>query len=66
MEALEELKSKQEDLLLAKQGDLILDKLALDELFKNTKDAKTGATITVNADAIDGNISNYSDLVAAA
>lgn len=66
MDALEELKSKQEDLLLKKQSDQILDKLTLDELFKDTKDAKTGAAITVNADGIDGNLSNYSDLVAAA
>jgi seryl-tRNA synthetase len=64
-EALEKLKEKQEALLKAQELDLVNDFGDLSSKFENTKHAGTGEIITIQTDA-DGNISNYSELVAAA
>jgi len=64
-DALAKLKEKQEALLKAQELDLVSDFGVLSEKFENTKHAETGAVIEIQTDA-DGNISNYSELVAAA
>ena len=63
-EALEKLKEKQEALLAAQKFDLINDQTDIIKKFEGATD-ENGAAMTVDIDA-DGNISNYTDLVAAA
>ena len=65
IEALEELKEKQETLEVKQRADLIDDRKTLESLFADATD-ENGAAVTIDTSGMDGNIANYTDLVAAA